>query len=272
MSRSDQLKSQDWRAIIRLVGECRELGDDPHRWRRHCVEQLIRLVGADWGCCGEMADIRSGATRDLGVTYSGVENGPIESALGDLHASIEDDPTLYGAMLAYFERLAQEDGACLSRQEIIADRDWYRSTSYQVIHRSLGVDHVVWCFRTLGDGGSDDSSGLLLYREMGGRGYRARDRSILREANAALAPLVGGPLARFTEPSPTDLAPRVRQVLGCLLEGDGDKQIAARLGISVHTVNQYTKLIYQHFGVGGRAELLARWVRRRWGSRFAWID
>ena len=81
---------------------------------------------------------------------------------------------------------------------------------------------------------------------------------------ASLAPLVGGPLARFTEPRPSALPPRARAVLRCLLEGDADKQIAARLGISRLTVNVHTKVIYKHFGVSSRAELLARWVRRGW--------
>jgi DNA-binding CsgD family transcriptional regulator len=58
------------------------------------------------------------------------------------------------------------------------------------------------------------------------------------EAIAAIALLVGGPLARANDPSPADLAPRVRQVLRHLLEGDGDKQIAARLGLTRHTVNE----------------------------------
>jgi DNA-binding NarL/FixJ family response regulator len=84
--------------------------------------------------------------------------------------------------------------------------------------------------------------------------------------------LIGGPLARLDEPSPAALASRVRQVLRCLLEGDSDKQIAARLRLTRHTVNQYVKTIFRHFGTGSRAELLARWIRRGWGSKFAWSD
>jgi DNA-binding CsgD family transcriptional regulator len=59
-------------------------------------------------------------------------------------------------------------------------------------------------------------------------------------------------------------------VLACLLEGDGDKQIAARLSISPYTVNQYTKAIFSHFGCQSRAELLSRWIRRYSGGRFPW--
>ena len=63
-----------------------------------------------------------------------------------------------------------------------------------------------------------------------------------------------------------------REVLRCLLEGDSDKQVAARLKMSKHTANGHTKAIFAHFGVSGRAELLARWLRRGWGRRLAWSD
>lgn len=87
-----------------------------------------------------------------------------------------------------------------------------------------------------------------------------------------VTPFLGGPLARFDEPVPGDLAPLARRVLRCFLEGDTDKQVAQRLGLTRHTVNGYAKVIFRHFGVGSRAELLARWVRRGWGNRFAWAD
>jgi DNA-binding CsgD family transcriptional regulator len=66
------------------------------------------------------------------------------------------------------------------------------------------------------------------------------------------------------------LPPRVRDVLRCLLEGDSDKQVAARLSISRYTVNQHVKAIFRHFRVTTRPELLARWVRRGWSNGFAW--
>jgi DNA-binding CsgD family transcriptional regulator len=60
----------------------------------------------------------------------------------------------------------------------------------------------------------------------------------------------------------TDLSPRERQTLALLLEGLTDKEIAARLGISPYTVNQYTKSIYARFGADSRAGLLAQWLHR----------
>src|SRR4051812_8015579 len=80
-------------------------------------------------------------------------------------------------------------------------------------------------------GRADEVSGTFLLRGSGRRNLTPREKAVVREAHAVLGPLVGGLLAWFAEPSPAALPPRARQVLRCLLEGDGDKQVAARLGI-----------------------------------------
>lgn len=59
----------------------------------------------------------------------------------------------------------------------------------------------------------------------------------------------------------SSLAPRIRQVLACLLEGDSEQQVAARLGLTRGTTHQYVKALYRSFGVGTRGELMARFVR-----------
>jgi DNA-binding NarL/FixJ family response regulator len=133
------------------------------------------------------------------------------------------------------------------------------------VYRPIGVYHNLWCV-TIITGTTEETNGEFFCRAAGGRDFTARQKAVLAEAQAAIGVAVGGTLARFGEPSPAALPPRVRQVLRCLLEGDGDKQIAKRLGLSSSTVNEYVKRIFGHFGVVSRAELLARWVRRGWGQ------
>ena len=55
---------------------------------------------------------------------------------------------------------------------------------------------------------------------------------------------------------------RKREVLDCLLDGDGEKLVALRLGIHPATVHDHVKRLYHHFGVSSRAELLAYFLRR----------
>ena len=58
------------------------------------------------------------------------------------------------------------------------------------------------------------------------------------------------------------LSPRLRQTLQHLLDGDGEKQIARKLGLSPHTVHIYVKALYKHYDVCSRSELLSRWIQK----------
>jgi DNA-binding CsgD family transcriptional regulator len=77
--------------------------------------------------------------------------------------------------------------------------------------------------------------------------FDERERAIVAALHATITAELGTGLARFTDPDPAALSPRVRDVLRSVLEGDGDKRIGARLRISVFTVNQYVKTIFHHF-------------------------
>ena len=273
MARSASLRLSDARAIYRLVGECRELGDDTVRWRLHLFAGLATQTGAGVVMGGELVGVRDGRTAHAGLTDWGWENGFDRRGWERAMAEMAADPRLSRtpALAAYLVRMLADDGASLSRADLLADAEWSRSWDHEHLHAAIGVDHTLWCFRSAPGSGAE-YSGLLMARAAREPDFTTRQKAIVQEAIAAVAPLVGGPLAGFEEPSPGDLALRVRQVLRCLLEGDGDKQIVARLGITRNTVNQYAKVIFRHFGVQTRAELLARWVKRGWGARFAWAD
>ncbi|MCU0750783.1 MAG: helix-turn-helix domain-containing protein, partial [Akkermansiaceae bacterium] len=62
-------------------------------------------------------------------------------------------------------------------------------------------------------------------------------------------------------PVTQDLPKRQREVLELMLRGFSAKEIAVYLGISRHTVNDYSKALYRHFAVSGRAELTALFIR-----------
>lgn len=90
----------------------------------------------------------------------------------------------------------------------------------------------------------------------------ATDRK--RRLVATFCKMLGEQVLDGKSPPPTaePLSPRQRQTLELLLEGHAEKQIAARLAISKHTVHVYVKTLYKRFDVCSRAELLARWVQR----------
>ena len=78
----------------------------------------------------------------------------------------------------------------------------------------------------------------------------------------------------FHRPAATDpsegkvllLSPRERQTLVLLLAGDTKREIADKLGISEHTVGDYTKNIYKHFNLNSRGALQAFFMSGQAGS------
>jgi len=270
MGASSALRAEDWRILIRLVGECRELGDEPHTWRAHFARQVGRRIGGDLCYFGELAGCDIQKPKDLGVTEWGWDAGFDRASWLAMLRDLHDKASVPITVLTYLEKLREENGVCLARSDVLTEREWARSDDAR-ISEAIGTDHAVFCFRSI-PGVAGVHSALQFHREANRRDFSRRDAAFVRESHAALIALVGGPLARFNEPSSRDLPVRVRRVLACLLEGDGDKQIAVRLGLSAHTVNEYTKAIFRHFLVRSRPELLARWIRRGHALPPAWVE
>jgi DNA-binding NarL/FixJ family response regulator len=87
-----------------------------------------------------------------------------------------------------------------------------------------------------------------------GRGLAALDRSFLAALSAAHAEAEGEPLR---EP----LTPREREVLALLAEGLSNKELAARLTISEHTVKFHVNAVLAKLGVQRRVEAVVRAAR-----------
>ncbi len=85
-----------------------------------------------------------------------------------------------------------------------------------------------------------------------------RKRKLVAEFCRLLGEQIGRPGIRPGQ----GLSPRMQQTLECLLAGDSEKQIAAKFGISQHTIHIYVKGLYRRYTVSSRAELLSRFVRQ----------
>jgi DNA-binding CsgD family transcriptional regulator len=269
--KSVALRAADYRAVFRLIGECQELGDDVNVWLQHLYGGLGRLVGADLVMGGEMGGVPYGPLRTVGIAEWGWEQGFNRTGWVEALRWFDRDPLRQPILRALMENLKRQPSLTTSRQRLLTDRDWYSSEAFDVIHMTVGVDPIMHSFLPI-EPDRDVYSGIVINRARGRRNFNEREQRLVAFAHADLTPQIGRSLARFDEPRPSDLAPRVRAVLRCLLEGDGDKQIAVRLNLSGHTVNQYLKTLYRHFGVCSRAELLACWIRRGWTSNCSWID
>jgi DNA-binding CsgD family transcriptional regulator len=268
MTRSARLRVSDLRAIHQLVGECRDLGDEAHLWRRHMLVNLTSLTGATWGIHAEGTwepYCQDGRAVDVGW-----EAGGNRDLWVDMAAQIAKQGIRYCPMIEPFLDARDKGGRlALSRADVVRDFAWYNSKYYRDFHGAIGGDAVMMTAPKLPNG---RMFALSLVRPIGERDFALRHRSVFQEVLTQIFPHVGRHLSGFDEPSPANLPLRHRAVLRCLLEGDSDIEIAARLRLSVYTVFQYVKETYVFFGINSRRELIARWVRRGWGARFGWAD
>jgi DNA-binding NarL/FixJ family response regulator len=124
------------------------------------------------------------------------------------------------------------------------------------------IDGNMTSFRRLPTGRNYDFLGIWHSQPT----WPQRAIQIVSLLHDGLAPLIGRALASASDPSPSDLTPRLQQVLLCLVEGDSEKEVAARLTLSPLTVHEYVKRIYHHFGATTRAELMAFLMRRHWAA------
>lgn len=109
--------------------------------------------------------------------------------------------------------------------------------------------------RQMGTGDGTPRS-LAARRRMVAGYFRMLGQELNGESTAEVAPTDGAGAKDAAA-----LPRRLRQTLGHLLQGDGEKQIALKLGLSQHTVHVYVKSLHKRFNVSSRAELLARYIR-----------
>ena len=258
MARSKRLTLREVRAVFRLVGECRELGADVAAWRRHLAAGLCRLTGAQVGVAAEIEYSRRAYNHALHVEDVGW------ACPADRRRVLDDfvGSGLYGRDLSaerFFCR-RPDQFRTVRRAQIIPDAEWGRSVEFNDFVRRGGLDLGILSRQVFG--GGERTNTVILYPSFGEVPLSERVRRLVHLTQQELGPLLGTALATAGDPGWSDLPPRWRQTLDCLLDGDSEKQAALRLGISRQTAHQYVKGLYRHYGVSSRAELLAFFLRR----------
>ena len=260
MAKSMRIRATDELAIARLIGECRDLGADAPAWQARLVVGLRRLTG---GLVAGVGAMPAGvpAAESAGKYAAGLIDGgwPSDAARERFRAWLTDPSAV--ASHPAIPRFLATPGTVVARtrRELVPDDDWDRSEFVNEELRSRGLDegmmarcptaagptYLVTSMRARSDRPFDERAGRLVGRLL-----------------VELTPHLGRTMWLTTQPHLGGLSPRRRQVLDCLLEGDGEKQVARRLGLHQATVHDHVKAIYLHFGVSSRPELMAVFLRR----------
>lgn len=253
------MTSQDVHVCHTLAGECRELGPDTDSWRVHLIGGLRTLVGARVVIMAELVNLgeeAEGPMRSLATHRVGWADQKSEERWREYAQST---PVQRTPEYPYINRFAG-DRLTLSRDEIWGREAWYRSKTFNDIHRACGIDDYVMSIRATDIPGR--SLSMWIHREVGEQGFGERERSMIGLVHDVVGRELGGFLARADEPRLGTLTDRQRQVLARLIRGDSEKQIAFDLELGRATVHDHVLALHRHFGVSSRGELLSRFIGR----------
>ena len=270
MAVSKRLRLHDVEGVFQLVNECRESWADADAWRQHLVSGVARLTGSAVAIYMER---RLGTDQRrleiLDVADRGWRDAEARSRFMSLFA---DHPNLLH-FLPHCIRLPQVACGGQRAMELRAQlgftgngrRKWSPNLVFDRYHRPAFIDRYVISYAD--NRRTDTQVMLCAAQDRGDRAPTLRHKSILALLSRQLTPLVGTVLVTGRQRGTNGLSPRLRQTLDGLLNGEAEKQIAARLGLSRSTVHEYVGYLYRHFGVQGRAELMAYFLRRQPAAR-----
>src|SRR4051812_38405795 len=240
-----RLRLRDVRQVFRVIGEVRELGADPKVWRPHMVKRLRRLFKAEIVVSSE---VHAQTTRvpgrlkviDIGWGCDSDDN------LWDIHSE-RDDENLESWRLAAghpAEGLGTAGDAGAVDVPVRPIKPVYGGKSFVLSQYSLPHISAV------------DQLGL--HRAFGDAPFSAAEHRLIRLFHAELGRFWKKDALRDASNPHQDLPPRLSQTLTELLAGHSEKEIAAKLELSRHTIHNYVKALHQRFEVSSRGELLAK--------------
>jgi len=244
---TDRLKLSDVRRVFRLVGEIREIGADPERWRPHMVQALRRLANADVVVSSEIHFRKIKTTGVMKVFDLGWGSDP-EGQAWKIHTEREDErPENFWLAAMTSDKATTADDAGGDEEELVPVKP---------TEKVRGGRYLIVSQYALPHAGVVDQLGL--HRAWDEKPFTTADHKLVRLFHVELGRLWKRDAIRRAKDPATALPPRLTQTLNELLSGSSEKQIALRLELSRHTIHNYVKALHQRFGVSSRGELLAR--------------
>jgi DNA-binding CsgD family transcriptional regulator len=256
MEKSDLLRLRDVRGAYRLIGECRELGRDPMAWRVRMLEGLRDITGAQVALAMRLDSVGSGAAQ---ITEP-LDVGFLEPSQRALWAHYQrenahrDDPF----HVRYYRDFT---GSLRTRAlgSVVDMSEWRRSRHYNDYVRACGLDDRITSSIRVVDAHASVLYVTVLHRAASDGPYPSRMERLVHLFHQELRLIIGRQLTTSTVGCELELlAPQLRRVLTCLLEGNAEKEIADRLGLSRYTVNRHVQRLHRRFGVHSRGELMFR--------------
>ncbi|WP_265594119.1 helix-turn-helix transcriptional regulator [Haloferula sp. BvORR071] len=240
--------------MIRLVGDVAACRGGVTEKRRVLMDGLIRLVEAhSWlWTVSPKEHLKPGKRPVFTVlSHGGFEDGQFPRLLKAI-----DHPESWGIFDKMSREMKQRTTHLTWTRRQMDGEDQFNHKTVRPLWHAAGVGELMISACPLKTG---ELGGVGVYRAVGAPEFDLRHARIVHIVLAEVPWL--NDVAWQEEEQPTllpKLSPRRRTVLNLVLEGHSRKEMAAQLGISIHTLDGYVKDIFRHFGVHSQAGLIAR--------------
>jgi DNA-binding NarL/FixJ family response regulator len=250
--KSGMVRFHELQGALHLALELRELPRGSELQKRRALEGLLGLVDAQVGVWLNVDSSSAGRVilrKDVDIGWCGdaERRAFLAYAAHEQWATI--DPSLPAMARAFAPPLAT-----FTRDQLVTDHVWYSSQHVQQLRRTARVDSFIY---TAYAPSEKEMRAFSLHRPWGARPFSERERRLVdlfhRECR-----FLHEPAGDLSPAILRGLPPRLCEMLRGLVRGRSEKQLAADAGLSPHTVHDYVKALYRHFGVQSRSELLAR--------------
>jgi len=245
------VRVDDLRRLLRLVGECREMLATGEGALGHLLEGLAQITRSQIAIYISASGVRAGASpsflevADVGWATDSDRHRVYEYVKA---TPLESDPILTPIMSSTAKLVT------VARPDAISTREWASSEVRNDVHRPSGIDEsLVSVHREERPG---HARVIVLKRAWGEPPFSAEERELVDIVQLEWSWLFAPPASR--DDLGAEWSRREQETLDLLLTGASEKVIAAKLGLSPHTVHDYVKVIYRKAGVASRAELMAR--------------
>ncbi len=231
-----------------LRGELHEIGIGTEAARQHLVNAILTDVGAV--IAGLSYDVAGGELNGMkAATLAGFDASTMSVFAGMRTRGRCFNPVCRETTMPLKNGHAPGAMITASNAQVVANDEWESSEYVNDYVRPAHVSHYLGSTMWFGNGVNE---GIGAMRACGDRPFSDEDCHVLHLMREGIGHM-------FREP--VRLPPRPTAVLAELMTGASDKEIAARLGISTHTVRQYIKTIFRAYGATSRAQIVARLAR-----------
>ena len=265
MGRSRRVREEDVRAMLAMMGEVAELPTGGAGRVEHLLAGVARLTGASVSFTTRFRSLGRGrGIEPYAAVQRGWEGREFGEALrvaafdplhGFINDALHEDASARGGAAGQFAYVPHR----MAKEQVQA-----RAGAAEQFVNGTGGDIDLVVLNPAGHGDGHYAALGLSRQGSPRRPFTAREIQIARLMWEAADALHRVPLSAFEERLwGTRLPPRAAQVLDALRAGLSVKEVAGRLDLSPHTVNEHVKSIYRRFGVSSRGELMALLASRQ---------